>query len=129
MKRMLLAAAASSALSACASAPTPRAPATADAKAALEKADLDFAAATAARGVDGWLEFFSDDGAQMNAKGEITRGKEAIRRDMADYLTKTKLVWHPLLADVASSGDFGFTYGVYEASRPDEHGAPKIIAK
>ncbi len=77
----------------------------------LLQADRDFDAATNARGIDGWVEFFADDGAQMADKRDLVVGKEAIRAYMGPVLSKPnrKLRWAPERGEV--SGNVGWTMG------------------
>lgn len=80
---------------------------------ALLEADRAFNSATAERGVEGWLEFFADDGRQIVA-GTVIEGKEAIHDLMAPAFTPGySLDWTPSFADVGSGGDLGYTIGMY----------------
>jgi ketosteroid isomerase-like protein len=115
-------------LSACASAP-PRLPPEA-LRASLEKAELDFAAAVVARGVDAWVDTFAEDGIMLGATTKVTRGRAAIREAMASTLPKVKLTWHPTVVEVAPSGDMGFTFGPYEMTTLGEEGKPpRVVSK
>ncbi len=81
---------------------------------ALMEADRAFDRATAERGADGWLEFFAEDGAMIQAGvGEI-RGLPEIREAMSDAFVGRTLRWQPQRADVSSSGDLGYTVGTWE---------------
>ena len=104
------AAAAALALSACSRAPDQEA-----ARAAIRDADIAFAAATLARGVDGWVGYFADSGMQV-VPGRNVVGKAAIRQLMAPSLgdTSRTLTWHPTSAEVSASGDLGYTVGRWE---------------
>jgi len=98
-------------------------------RSSLEKAELDFAASVAARGVDAWVDTFAEDGVSLDEKGTIVRGHAAIRAQMTPVLAKVKINWHPTLVDVAPSGDMGFTYGPYEVIAPREGGKPAVVAR
>ncbi len=115
------------AASACAPAAPPLAPAAL--RASLEKAELDFAAAVAARGVDAWVEAFADDGMELQADGTIVRGHAAIRAAMAPVLAKLAITWRPAVVEVAPSGDMGFTSGPYEVTATPPAGAPSVVAR
>ena len=108
---LLLVVAAASSLSCGSSCPVPAAPVAqhdvARDREALMQTDRDFAKATAARGVDGWLSFFADDGAQLPAKKDIVEGKAAIHALMTPLFSDAdlRLEWEPAGAD--ASGDLG----------------------
>jgi ketosteroid isomerase-like protein len=82
----------------------------------LMTADLAFAKATAERGVDGWLEYFAEDGAMLPAGQPIIRGHQAIRDLMSPAFEAEgfELHWEPIEADIAASSDLGYTIGRYE---------------
>lgn len=103
-------AAAALALSACS-----RVPDGAAARAAIRDADIAFAKATAARGVDGWVDYFADSGVQV-IPGRNVIGKAAIHELMAPSLgdTARTLTWAPTSAEVSASGDLGYTIGRWE---------------
>lgn len=81
----------------------------------LLKADRDFAAAVAARGVDAWVAAFASDGIQIDESG-VTQGSAAIRRLMTTALADTHVLldWQPVSASVAASGDLGYTIGRWQ---------------
>jgi len=89
----------------------------------LMEADRAFNQATQERGVEGWVSFFAEDGALIGeGVGEI-RGTEAIREAVA-YLSDpaVSLTWEPIRADVAASGDLGYTVGRYTSRTEGEDG-------
>ncbi len=79
---------------------------------ALLAADLAFAKATAEKGLEGWLSWFAPD-AKIFPPGEaVIEGLDAIKA----YYAKTgfdpkPLTWKPAFADLAASGDLGYTVG------------------
>ena len=88
----------------------------------LMAADRQFAADVAKSGSGAWVSWVADDGAQIvSGAGEVT-GHDAIRELMAglDDPSST-LTWEPLRADIAASGDLGWTTGTYvsEATAAD----------
>jgi len=85
----------------------------------LWNAELAFAAATGARGLEGWVEAFAEDGAQLHQGGGISVGPDAIRSAMAGAFGDpyASFTWQPLRAEATPSGDFGFTYGRWTVTR------------
>jgi ketosteroid isomerase-like protein len=93
---------------------------------ALLDADRRFAAETAARGGDGWAEFFHRDGIMFPPAGVI-EGREAIREAMVPvFASGSRLVWEPTTAVVAESGDLGYTVGRWESTAPPGEGEPAV---
>jgi ketosteroid isomerase-like protein len=84
----------------------------------LEAADLAFAAATAQRGVDGWVAAFDPHGGMMRRSGRIEYA--AIAEAMAPTLTSGRLAWAPIASGRA--GELGFTVGkaAFTAARAED---------
>lgn len=92
----------------------------------LMEADRDFARETAARGVDGWVEAFAEDGKMMSG-GPIIEGHAAIREAMGALSRPGySLEWEPLAAEASASGDLGFTHGTYRREVQREEGEPLV---
>src|SRR5690349_11201484 len=79
----------------------------------LLKLEADFAQATADHGFDGFMSYFADDGADLPNGGTIITGKENIRKELGPWTPDVSLTWTPVHADMAASGDLGYTYGTY----------------
>lgn len=87
-----------------------------DAIAGLRQADLDFAAAVAAEGLDGWLAFMADDAVRLPGLGEAgVQGKEAIAGLDGGMFADPdrRLVWEPTAAGIFADGRHGYTTGRY----------------
>lgn len=82
-------------------------------EATLLVADRSFARDTAERGLEGWVEAFAEDGAQMATGQALVVGRPAIRELMKPLFSDptSRLRWEPEHAAVGASGDIGYTYG------------------
>jgi len=82
----------------------------------LRDADLDFAKQTAARRLEGWMEFFADDASNIH-DGVTVTGKAALRAWYEPIFANKDftLTWIPTHAEAAKDGTLGYTYGNYEA--------------
>jgi len=84
-------------------------------EATLMQADRDFAVATHARGIDGWMSFFANDAIRIRYRGNMVRGHDAVRQfDLPNISdTTSTLNWEPTEAYVYSGGNIGATTGRY----------------
>lgn len=91
----------------------PPAPSPAEAREALMAADRAFAAQTADRGLDGWMDAYAPDAVRLSMGGTVAQGTEAVRAfDAALFADPTqRLVWAPTDAGSFSDGRHGFTTG------------------
>jgi ketosteroid isomerase-like protein len=82
----------------------------------LRDADLAFARQTAARRLDGWMDFFADD-ASIIHDGQTVTGKDALRAFYQPIFANKDftLTWSPNHAEASKDGTLGYTYGQYEA--------------
>jgi uncharacterized protein (TIGR02246 family) len=86
----------------------------------LLAADRAFAAAAAARGLDGWMSVMAPDAVRLPRLGQpAVTGADAIRRaDAALFADPTRrLVWEPTEAGPFADGRHGFTTGRYKVLR------------
>ncbi len=74
----------------------------------LEAADRAFAADTAKRGVEGWVDAFDPEGWMMRGDGDKL-GREAVAEQMRPILTAGRLEWAPAMS--GSNAKLGFTVG------------------
>jgi len=82
----------------------------------LMEADRAFSTAVGEGGSAAWASWFAEDGAMVQPEvGEI-RGRDAIR-SFVSYLDDPSVAfsWEPDRADMAASGDLGWTTGHYVA--------------
>jgi len=86
---------------------------------ALIQADKNFDVATAARGADGFLSFFAVDATVLGKNGPPITGTAALRDVFRETWAQPgySLHWTPLKAELARSGEIGYTYGTYERKR------------
>jgi len=98
-------------------------------RAALMQADRDFAVETAARGADGWADYFTEDGVMIPDQG-LVEGREAIRELMNPVFLpdNPRLTWEPASAVVGSGGDLGYTVGRWESVITLANGSDSTIA-
>ncbi len=77
---------------------------------ALEAADLAFAADSAKRGADAWVDAMAPGGALWRKVGRV-EGADAVRADAAKLVAAGALSWQPIAS--GARGDWGFTVGTY----------------
>lgn len=87
----------------------------------LIEADRRFAASVQRSGLGAWITAFAPSG-RMIADGRSHIGPEGIRRAMLPLFADTtfSITWDPNYAEVAASGDMGYTVGRYEQTSRDE---------
>ncbi len=81
----------------------------------LIQADRDFAVATHARGIDGWMSFYAPDAIRIRYRGNMIRGFDEIRKfDLPNISDTTNILnWEPTDAYVFNGGSIGSTTGNY----------------
>ena len=81
----------------------------------LMQADRDFAVATHARGIDGWMSFYAPDAIRIRYRGNMVRGFDEIRKfDLPNISDTTSVLnWEPTDAYVFNGGSIGSTTGTY----------------
>lgn len=92
---------------------------------AMEQADLDFCAATKAKGLDGWMSYFAEDATAFPSGKPLIHGKAALREYYGAAIFSTPGItidWRPVKSDAAASGDMGYTIGTAEFRWPDKDG-------
>ena len=85
---------------------------------ALVKLDDDWSKAAAAKDVDKVASFYADDAIAYPPNEPAANGREAAKKVWAAYFAVPdfKISWKTTHAEMAKSGDLGFTAGTYEDS-------------
>ena len=89
----------------------------------LIKLEADFAKAVAEHGQSAFVTYFADDGVELEEGGGINT-REDMKKQPA-WPEGSFLTWTPVHADMAASGDLGYTYGNYIYKSKDKDG--KIV--
>src|SRR2546423_2187191 len=81
---------------------------------AIRKAEADFEAARAAKGLEGWLSYFADDATDIAAGAPIA-DKTAMRARLQKRWNNDLLLkWQPVKVKVARGSDMGFSVGTWQ---------------
>jgi len=86
----------------------------------LIKLEADFAKAVAEHGRAAFVTYFAEDGVELEDGGGVTT-REEMKKQVA-WAEGTSLTWTPVRADMAASGDLGFTYGNYVFKSKNKEG-------
>jgi ketosteroid isomerase-like protein len=93
----------------------------------LRQLEADFMKAAAERGSEGYMSYYAQDAAELPNGADMLQGKEAIAKTMNFLDDKNNhLSWTPVYADMAASGDLGYTYGTFEFRSKDKDGKPTV---
>jgi len=90
----------------------------------LLQLEASFAADVAKHGHDAFLTYFAEDGVEIVDGGGIN-DKDAMRKQ-PPWPEGTTLTWTPVHAEMAASGDLGYTYGNYVYTAKNKEG--KLVA-
>jgi ketosteroid isomerase-like protein len=84
----------------------------------LMEVDRKFSAYSEINGMQqAFLEFADDTAVLLQANSMPVVGKRAILRSFNNFSdTGFILTWEPLAGDISSSGDLGYTYGIFTAT-------------
>ena len=83
--------------------------------ATLLQVDEDFAALSASKGLkEAYLEYIDSNGIILRPNITPMTGADAVDYIIALQDTGYRMIWKPQNAIVASSGDMGYTYGIYQ---------------
>ena len=91
--------------------------------AVLLEADKAFDRDTAARGLDGWMDWFAED-ARIETGKDVLVGKTALRESYSRMFAGREfhIHWWPVQAQISDDGTLGFTFGRATISWRDEKG-------
>ena len=84
--------------------------------------EAEFMKATAEKGSAGYISYYAEDAVELPDGESILEGKEAIVKTLGFLDQGNSLTWTPVKADMAASGDLGYTYGNYEYRGKDKGG-------
>ena len=86
----------------------------------LRQLEAEFAADVSQHGHDAFITHFAENGVELVDGGGINT-KEAMRKQPA-WPEGTSLTWTPVTAEMAASGDLGYTYGNYVYAAKNKEG-------
>lgn len=91
----------------------------------LMQADRDFAKATAAKRLDGWMSFMAPNAVLLRAEPLV--GLDQIKAGMAKDFDSPgfQLTWEPTKAEFVGGGPVGYTVGRYKAKFTGDDGKPQ----
>lgn len=91
----------------------------------LRKLEAAFAKSVSERGHDAFVSYFAEDGVELEDGGGI-KTKDDMQKE-GPWPSDLSLTWAPVKAEMAASGDLGYTYGNYELKSRDKDG--KVVTR
>lgn len=91
----------------------------------LMKIDRDFARLCVEKGAsESFLTYIDENCVLLRPNRMPVLGREKIAEMYSNPDTSMTLNWEPLFADISSSGDMGYTYGIYTIEMNSPEGTP-----
>lgn len=92
----------------------------------LIETDIAFSQTASQIGVaEAFYEYLAEDAVWLPTGSEPVLGREAVR-DKLREAEGTQLMWEPQFADVARSGELGYTWGLYESRSRTLEGRERV---
>jgi uncharacterized protein (TIGR02246 family) len=93
---------------------------------AIRAADQEWLKVFADKDLEKSVAFCAEDGSVLAPGAPVATGRDAIGKLFAGFfaLPSLKISWHPVKAEVAKSGELGYTSGVYQMTYNDPAGKP-----
>jgi ketosteroid isomerase-like protein len=88
----------------------------------LIKLETDFVKDVAEHGHDAFVAHFADDGVEIENGGGFSSKADMLKE--GPWPPDFSLSWTPAKAEMAASGDLGYTYGNYVLKSKDKDGKP-----
>ena len=94
-----------------------------NAKTEILYTEYEFAQMVKSEGIASAFYHYADERAVINRGGNFIRGKNKIKEYYQNQpLTDIQFSWSPVFVDVSSSGDLGYTYGIFTYAAKDSSG-------